>query len=495
MLVIYLPTDIDPHGVLFDTMSGLLSNVTYEPLMDYNPDTRQVEGVLATDWSVDDEGKVYTFTLRDGVTFHDGSALTAEAVKLSFERIMEINGARAQFLRGVENIEVVDDHTVAIHLEDTNATFMANLQDLPIASAEALKTHDKAWFETNAAGSGPYQLDGAYVPGSDSIRFVPYADYWRGWGREGFVRDLPEGVQHVGPIEFRVVPESATQRLLLESGEAHFMWRFPISYLSEFENSPLVKTQVVPEFRISLLPLNVAHGPLQDIRLRQMLQYAFPYDAYIEYYRGMASPAPGPINPQFLEDDTLQAPVQDLDRAAELLAEAGYAPGELTLRYVYPTGGEEQRQPGILLQDALAQIGVNLVVDTIPWASIVELVASGAENAPDVMTLINSPKGTDPGVAFLVQFYHSVNSGRNYNWSRYNNPEVDALLDQAIRTVDQEARYELYRQAQRLIVADAPSVFLAYPNRWVAMNRNLSGFWFSPISQPGIPWYEMYWEE
>lgn len=495
MMVIYLPSDLDPHGILFDTTSGLHTNALYEPLADYNPFTREVEGILATDWSVDDEGKSYTFTLRDGVKFHDGSELTSEAVKLSFERILEINGARAQFLRGVESIDTPDDKTVVVNLSEPNATFMANIQDLPVASAEAMKTYDKAWFDTHVAGSGPLQLTEEYNPASDSVRYDPFPEYWRGWGNEGFASTLPDGVKHVGSVVFRVVPESATQRLLLESGEGHFMWRFPISYLKDFEGNENVKTQIVPEYRISLLPLNVTQGPLQDIKLREMLEYAFPYEALIEYYQGHAAPAPGPINPLFMEDDSLVPPVQDLDRAAELLAEAGYGPGELTLRYLYPTGGEEQRQPGILLQDALSQIGVNLVVDTIPWASIVELVASGPENAPDIMTLINSPKGTDPGVAYLVQFYHSINAGGPYNWSYYSNPEVDALLDEAIQTVDQEARYDLYRQAQRLILDDAVSVNLAYPNRWTAMNPKLGGFWFSPIGQPGIPWYEMYWEE
>lgn len=495
MMVIYLPSDLDPHGLLFDTMSGLLINTTYETLADYNPFTREVQGILATDWTISDDATLYTFNLRPDVTFHDGSPLTSEAVKLSFERILEINGPRAQFLRGIESIEEVDDLTVAVHLSSPNATFLANMQDLPIASAEAIKTHDKAWFDVNEAGSGPHQLTRVYEPGGDAVRYEAFPEYWRGWGSEGLATTVPEDVKRIGSVEFRVVPESATQRLLLESGEGHFMWRFPISYLRDMEGVEIVKTQIVPEYRISLLPLNVTHGLLQDIRLRQMLQYAFPYEAYIEYYQGHASPAYGPINPLFMADDSLTPFTQDLDRAAELLAEAGFGPGELSLRYVYPTGGEEQRQPGILLQDALSQIGVNLAVDTIPWAQIVETVASGAENAPDIMTLINSPKGTDPGVAYLVQFYHSVNAGGQYNWSRYINPEVDSLLDAAIQEVDEETRYDMYRQAQRLILDDAVTVYLAYPNRWVAMNSELGGFWFSPIGQPGIPWYDMYWEE
>lgn len=272
------------------------------------------------------------------------------------------------------------------------------------------------------------------------------------------------------------------------------MQRFPISFVFEMQNHPLAKPMAMDTYRISFLPLNVAHGPLKDIRLRQMLQYAFPYKALIEdYYQGMCDPAVGPLHPNFLKDETLQPFEQDLEKAKALREEAGYGPGELKLTYLYPTGGEEQKQPGILLQDALRKIDVELQVDTIPWANIVERVASGAENAPDVMTLINSPTVVDPGIGLLESLFHSVNAGGPYNWGRYSNPEFDKLLDEAQRTLDDEKRLEMYRQAQRMLIDDAAGVFLCHPDRWVLLNRDVEGYWFDPIGMEWQPWYDMYW--
>ena len=483
------PENIDPHGSGYDNTHEPVLRSLYEPLLDYNPETQELEGILATEWEVGPDGKAFTFKLRQGVKFHDGSDLTAEAVKLSLERIVDQGFARAGFLRDLDKVEVVDDLTVRIHLQDTNAVFLSKVSDFLIASAEALKAHfSDDWFLTNEAGSYAYKLE-YFKPGTDVVKVEPFPDYWRGW------EPLAEGT-HLGRIETRIVPETPTQRMLLESGEAHFMQRFPISFVFETEDHPVARPISMRTYRVSFLPLNVAHGPLQDIRLRKMLLYAFPYEALVEdYYQGMAPPAAGPLHPKFVDDPTLEPMEQDLDKAKEFLEEAGYKPGELTLTYLYPTGGEEQKQPGILLQDALRQIGVELQVDTIPWANIVERVASGPENAPDIMTLINSPKSAEAGPGLLEQFWHSANAGRPYNWGYYINPEIDELLAEAERTVDDEERLEIYRQLQRMGLEDVAGIFICYPDRWVLVSRDLGGYWFDPIGMEWQPWYDMYWKK
>jgi peptide/nickel transport system substrate-binding protein len=492
---ISLPDNIDPHGKLYDSNAEPVIRTFYESLIDYNPKTQKLEGVLATSWEISPDAQMVTFHLRDGVKFHDGSQLTSEAVKLSLERIVDQGSARAQLLRDMDSVEAVDPLSVRVHLKTSNPIFVTNVPELPIASADALKAHAKdQWFLTQEAGSGAYMLQGAFQPGATSVRFQPFGDYWRGWGQQGFVTTLPAGAKHLGAIETRVVPESATQRLLMESGEAHFMTRTPIAYLTDLKDSSTVKPVTMEAYRISLLPLNVAHGPLTDIRLRRMLQYAFPYNAYLQdYYQGHATQAAGFVNPKLMDDPTLKPIDQDLDQARALLKEAGYTPGQLSLTYVWPTGGEEQQQPGILLQDALRQIGVELKVDSMPFANIVQRVASGAENAPDVMTLINTPKGIDPGVGMLQTFFYSANAGNPYNWGYYKNPAFDKLMEDGQHSLDEAQRLEDYRQAQRLVIQDVASIYLGFPNRWALLSKNVDGYWLSPISLDRDPWYDMYW--
>ncbi|MGQ0572447.1 MAG: ABC transporter substrate-binding protein [Armatimonadota bacterium] len=490
------PAEVDPAGPGVSTTDEFIKHTLYETLLEWNPSKGKLDGVLATEWRVSPNARVYTFKLRKGVKFHDGSELTAEAVKLSYDRTLAKGFARAAYLRNLDRVEAADELTVRVHLKQPDPVFIGNTPDIFIASAKALKAHfNDDWFLTHEAGSSSHMLR-SFEPGGSVIRFDPFPDYWRGWGRAGFAGTLPPGTTHLGRIESRLVPEASTMRLLVESGEAHAMPWYPLSYFAELRNHRVVRSMTAPAYRVSLLPLNVAHGPLKDVRLRRMLQYAFPYGAYVQYYQGFAEPAVGPITPRMLKCEGLKPFEQDLNRARGLLAEAGYRPGQLTLTYTWPTGGgEEQKQPGILLQDALRQIGVNLVVDTIPWANIVERVAASAERAPDIMTLINTPKSTDPGAAFLWQFYHSTNQGVPYNWGRYGNPAFDRLLDEAMGMTNEKRRFETYCRLERMVLEDATHLYLAYPPFFVALNRDVDGFWMDPIGVNWWPWYDMYWKK
>jgi peptide/nickel transport system substrate-binding protein len=194
-----------------------------------------------------------------------------------------------------------------------------------------------------------------------------------------------------------------------------------------------------------------------------------------------------------MPDPTLQQVQQDLAKAKQFLTDAGYGPGQLSLTYAHPTGQEEQLQPGVLLQDALRQIGVELKLQVMPFTNIAALSASGAANTPDIMTLINTPKGIDPGIGMLQTFFHSKNDGAPYNWGHYRNPAVDKLLDDAQRTLNESQRLDMYRQAQRIVVDEVPALFLAFPNRWAAMSKQIGGYWLSPVTLDRDPYYDMYW--
>jgi peptide/nickel transport system substrate-binding protein len=477
-----MPTNVDPHGPGFDNAIYPFLRNMYQPLVDYDQQTFKLRPVLATAWDTSADGLRYTFTLRRGVKFHDGTVLTSGAVKLSAERVLHLGFVRARMLRAVDRIETPDEFTVRFVMKERDGTFLSRVVALLIASAKALNERPDAWFQMNEDGTGPYILE-TFDQGAGRASFVSFPDYWDGWhGR------------HLMRIEHQVVPESSTQRLLLERGQAHWMTRTPIEYVFDLQNSPVVQPVSFRSVRISYLPLNTARGMLTDKRLRQALVYAFPYSLLrVGYYHNLAVPAAGPLHSRMLNDPTLHPVEQDLDKAKKLLAEAGYATGGFTLTYTYPTGGEEQKIPGVLLQDALRKLNIRLELNEIPFANIIQLV-SKLETTPDVMTLINSPITGDPGVGVLESLFDSVNAGSFYNWGWYKNPRVDALLATAAGTVDERARLDLYRQVQRIVIDDAAGVFLTFPDRWAIINRKLKGYTFAPIGLEWDDWYHMYFQ-
>jgi peptide/nickel transport system substrate-binding protein len=477
-----MPSNVDPHGPGFDNSIYPFIRNTYQPLLDYDQRTLSLKPVLATSWEVAPDGQRVTFNLRRNVKFHDGTTLTGEAVRLSFERIMRLGFVRAKMLRNVERVETPDEMTVRVIMKEPDGVFLSRAVEVLIASPRALKERNDEWFQRNAAGTGAYTLE-TFDLGAGRATFVRFPDYWEGWrGR------------HLERVEHRVVPESATQRLLLERGQAHWMTRSPIEYVFELKDHATAQPISFRAVRVSYLPLNTSNGLLKDKRIRQALVHAFPYDLLRRgYYRGLAVEAAGPLHERLLPDASLRPEVQDLEKAKKMLADAGHPNGGITLSYYHPTGGEEQKMPGILLQDALRRINVRLELNEIPFSNIIQLV-SKLETTPDVMTLINSPVVGDPGVGLLESLFHSINAGASYNWGWYKNQRYDALLDRAFRTVDNRARTDLYRQAQRLVIEDAAGVFLAFPDRWWIVNRRLKGSLYDPIGLEWEEWYHMYFE-
>jgi len=479
---VLMPTNIDPHGPGFDNAIYPFLRNMYQPLLDYDQETFRLKPILATSWEVKPDGKQYTFFLRKGVKFHDGTTLNSEAVKLSFERVLRLGFIRAKLLRDIDRIMTVDDSTVRFIMKESDGTFLSRAVQIFIASAKALKEKNDEWFQKNVDGTGPFVLE-TFDLGAGRATFVRFNDYWEGWrGR------------HINRVESRVVPESATQRLLLERGEAHWMTRTPIEYVFDLKNHPVAQPLTFRTVRISYLPLNTSRGLLKDKRIRQAIVYAFPYYLLrVGYYRGLAVDAAGPLHSRLLDHPGLRPIQQDLEKARKLLAEAGYPNGGFTLTYFHPTGGEEQKIPGILLKDALRKLNVTLELNEVPFPNIIQLV-SKVETTPDVMTLINSPITGDPGVGLLESLFHSVNAGAAYNWGWYKNPKYDELLDKAFRTVDERTRMELYQQAQQLVVDDAAGVFLTFPDRWWIVNRRLRGYYFTPIGLEWEDWYHLYFE-
>lgn len=428
----------------------------YEGLLEYVPGEPEVRPLLATEWEVSDDGLVYTFTLRDDVTFQDGAEFDAEAAKTGLDRIKEINQGPASLMANVESIETVDGKLV-ITLKDPDVYFLGKLPKLPLVSPKALEEHKTAddewatkWFAANAAGTGPYQLDSWQR--NSAINLRAYDGYWR---------EFEPGTPTRVTLRLDADVQTALQQLA--QGKIDMMGAVgpdDSAAAAEFDGVKLVEQ---PSYLVQTLPLNVTKGPLQDVRVRKAIALAFDYDAMMEFYKGFAKPGNGPLPSDF--SDSLRAlpeMKQDLDEARRLMAEAGYEDG-FTMTYLGLKGLSYEEFAGTLLQDNLGKIGIKLKQVLVPWPQMVE-VMSKPDTAADLSFLNMSPLTNDPtymlGSSYLSE---NIASKGGYNWSYFVDPEVDKAIKELSTIRDDAARDQAVTDLNKSLADKYLALYIAQP--------------------------------
>src|ERR671914_1668807 len=320
--------DLDP-STGFSNDSAVNASV-YETLVRYNPGSQElVTPLLATKWEANEDSTQWTFTLRDDVTFHDGTPLTAEAVKSSIERTMKLGQGAAFIWDPVKSIEAADDQTVVFNLKyaaplDLVATAGYGAY---IFSPDCVKGKKSSFFNAgNDCGSGPYTLE-SYEPGQRVV-LNAFEDYWGGWN-EGQFED----------VVLQVVEDPALRQQMIESGDADFTYDLPIDNLAPLDENPDVRVVSNPAFQNLIAFFNTRKGPTSDPRVREALTMAFPYDDYIDnVMQGYAEQSRGVV-PRGLFGYSEEIPQyeQDLNGAKELLNDAG-VDGELSVTLTHATG-------------------------------------------------------------------------------------------------------------------------------------------------------------
>jgi peptide/nickel transport system substrate-binding protein len=473
------PTTFDPAIGVGGGHLCLFAN-TYEALLEYKLGTAELVPCLAEQYKLETPTS-YLFTLRKGVKFHDGTVLDAEAVKASLDRVMSLGMGPAVFLNAVKNVEVVNAQTVRINLKEPSYTFLYGLPCVFIHGTARTKDADggKGWFASNINGTGPFKI--GRVQQGELIVLDRFADYWRGW---------PEG--SLTRVNLKVVPEPSTQKMMLERGEAHIVSFYPIGPdgpPSNYEKISGLKVVSSPCFRTLILAMNTQKkNPLKDPRVRQAVAYAFDYEAMKQIYFGVGQAPNGFLPPGFpAHNASRPAFKQDLAKAKDLLAKAGYPNGGFTLKFAHAATEEQARKMGLMMQDALKQL--NIKVDLLPinsWSQFEEMLKS-PETAPDIgPTRLMSPRTGDAG-AYLRQMFGSASAGKPYNDSWYQNPQVDKLLDAADKEPDEAKRIKLWQQAEDIIVKDQPVIFCIFANPIVEpVSAKMGNYLFHPLDYSAI---------
>ena len=442
---------IDPALTLDQAIGSSLKQF-YDAPFRYVGSPPEVVPWLAESYDVSDDGTVYTIKLRQDAKFHDGTPVTAKDVVYSAERLLRLGQGPAGLFVGVlspGDTVALDDYTVQFTLDQPYGPFTSILTWLFVVNSslvEANKGDDdgQTFLAANEAGSGPFTM-GRWQPG-ELYEFNAVDDYWRGWPNDN----------HPTSVIRQVIVEASPRRLAIESGEVDFVDWMTTDDIAALSGTNGIIAAPGPTLEIYDVKMNTVDGPTADVNLRRAISYAVDYDAMAAIWSGQAPLLNGPLPPS-LSTRTAPMYTHDLDKAKEALAASAYPDGA-DLEFVYVVGLEDERRTGLVLQDSLADIGINVTLNAIPWSDAVATFADPT-TSPDMFPLYSSTAFADPD-NYLWAAFESSQAGQWTNPGYYSNPEVDQLLSQARASTDAAERTQLYAQVEEIILTDAPNLFL-----------------------------------
>ena len=471
------PATMDPHVATAVNDFRILVNI-YEGLVRYAPGTLEVEPALAESWEISEDGTVYTFQLRDGVTFHDGTAFNAEAVKFNFDRMLDedhpLHGTGpfplSFFFGAIEETEVVDELTVRFHLNEPYAPFLSNLAYPTglIVSPTAVETHVDE-YARNPAGTGPFMF--RVWESNRQVALQRNPDYWNG--------EPP-----LAGVVFRPITDANARVSEMLSGGIDLMVEVPPDNVQLFAEDAQFTLYEEAGPHLWFLILNTKEPPFDDVRMRQAVNYAIDKESLVtNVLQGTATVAAGPTPEAFAwaYNEDLEPYPYDPDRARELLAEAGYEDGAETVFFV-TEGGSGMLDPvpmGTAIQADLAAVGIDAEIQTYEWNTFLNQVNPGLEGKAGMAQMAWMTNDPDT-LPFLALRTEAMPDQGGFNSGYYSNPEVDALLEQARRETDQDERARLYKEMQAIVQEDAPWAFVANWKQNAVTTANVENFSLEP---------------
>jgi len=477
--------DWDP-SVMFSNGIVVLSNV-YETLLRYDSENDVLIPMLATDYTKSEDGLTWTFNIRQDVKFHDGTDLNAEAVKFSIDRTMTMNKGGSYIWEAVKEINVLEEYKVEFKLDypaPIDLIASAGYASF-IMSPTAVKENGDEWFQKgNEAGTGPYKLQ-KFTMG-DEVVLTKNDDYWKGWEGKNFDK-----------VVIKKVSESSSRRQMITKGEADITYGLPYEDVESLKENSNVAINVEPSYQNMIGCFNIEKEPLNNKLVRQALSYAFPYDDVVKYAKGGYAQQSTGVVPNGLwgHSNTLFQYKYDIDKAKELLAEAGYPDGGLNLTYTYTSGDEAGKKTAELYKSELAKINVYLDVRGMPWDSQWEMAKSTKpEDRQDIFTLYWWPDYASP-ISWMYNLYHSEDEIL-FNLSYVKDTALDGMIEEAdaLTATDREKAEEVFVKAQEDVIENAYTMFM-YDKQvvWV-QNASFKGHKGNPAYPNVVFFYDTYRE-
>jgi peptide/nickel transport system substrate-binding protein len=470
---------LDPNVVNGGQPDIVIWTQVYDTLL-YQDDEQRLQPGLAASWDISEDGKLYTFHLRQDVRFHDGTPFTAEAVKFTFDRIMQPGNpstARQHFTE-VQSTEVVDDYTVRVTLRNAQPIFLLRLTRPynVIVSPAAVRALGPEGFGQKPVGTGPFVLQ-EWVPGE---RFVLRRNPDYAWGPPFFKH---AGAAYLDSVTFRVIPEASVRVAALESGEVDAIEFVPPQELERLQGNPSYRVQAAKRAGApTMLYLNTQLAPTNELAVRRALTLATDRETINQTaYLGAQFASYGFMQPQmYAYAADLEPQLRtNVDEAKRLLDEAGWRVGSdgvrakdgrpLELRGVF-TGSPSL--PFELLQAQWRAVGAKLNLQVLNKAGHDEAAQRGQGNVFAVA--VSGYTSEDPDLLRLVYSCEAIGLR---NFAHYCDEGFDHLATEAYLTPFSQKRVDLYHQLQEKLIADAVSVPFIGENVYIASKASVRDLW------------------
>ncbi|MEX2534622.1 MAG: ABC transporter substrate-binding protein [Trueperaceae bacterium] len=441
------PPGWDPTVSTSQEIARVMYHNVFEGLVRIDRDGSIVPA-LAESWEVAEDGLTWTFTLREGVSFHDGSDFDADDVVARFERATDPDSGHThpEYYDAIEEVGA-NDNEVTFTLARPNSALLYNLARpdsiiYPAGSSESQRS--------DPVGTGPFRFV-EWIPGSE-VRLEKYDGYYL------------EGVPYLDAVTFRIIGDPNARFAALQAGDIDMIGvsLSPEAALQAGADPNLKVTQGANTTEITMA-LNNTREPLDNPLVRQAITHAIDKQAIVEGANFGFGTAIGthatPVEPYWLE---LEPYPYDPERARELLAEAGYADG-LSLTFELPEPYNIERTAGQVIAQQLTEVGIDVELSVVEWGTWLERIFTGGDYD---MTIIGHSEPGDINVYGNPDYYY-----------HYDNPEVRELLEQAELATSQEEAVESYKAIARTIAEDAVNVWIFNPAYLVAAKQELYGYW------------------
>ena len=444
------PDQLDPHKTSAYFSFEVLENV-YDTLVEPDADL-EMRPALAESWDVSRDQLVWTFHLRKGVSFHDGSPFTADDVVYSYRRIIDEKLTNADKFSAVTDISAPDPATVVIRVKQPTPNLLTNIGGFKGMAIVSRRNVESGQIATHPVGTGPFAFVGQ--KSGDSITLKANPSYWG-------------GAPKISGVTFRFISEPSTALSALQAGEIDWTDSVPPQRVAQLRGDDSIKLAVTPSNDYWYLALNEARKPWSNVRVRQAIAYAIDRDAIVRatsYGTAAANQLAIPKgNPWYTDYHRYS---YDIDRAKALLTESGVTEADLDMLVTseYP----ETVTAAQVIADNLAPLGITVRIRTVDFATWLDEQNNGHFD----MLMMGWLGNIDPDDFYYAQHHTNGTS----NAQKYSNPEVDRLLDAGRVETNRQARTDLYAKAATIIADQVSYLYLYNPSVIQAWNTSLSGF-------------------
>ena len=448
------PDFLDPHRAAASGTYEMMFNV-FEGLLKPDPDGTVIPAV-AESYSISEDGMIYTFALRSGVKFHDGSMVTVDDVLYSLNRLKGTDGERglsSDFEKFVSKIEAVDDKTVRVELSTLNTDFLEKF--IVAIIPENNENHEK-----NPVGTGPFKFV-EYRPGQRLV-IEKFEEYWN--------PELPK----VEEVEFRIIPDNQAAIMSFLAGEVQILPRLDaIQAMLLGDRYNLITAE---QNMVQLMAMNHAVSPFDDIRIRRAINHAVDKEEVIEIvadgYGTELGSNMSPIMSKYYREGLEDYYEPSVEKAKALLSEAGYPDGFDT-KITVPSNYQFHIDTAQVIVEQLKRVGIRAEIELVEWSVWLDRVYTARDYEMTIIGLTGKLSAYE-----ILRRYVSDYPRNFYN---YSSSEYDRIISLAIEKTAVEEKASLFRRAQEILTEDAAAVYIMDPNFIVALAPNLHGYTIYPL--------------